>query len=1025
MKENNFYETDIPLQEFLEKMRKNTYYNYHNYSNSSINKDFLNLRPAIFKVLQKVSMKMGFKSQTYFLSSYYLDIIFMKKKKININLFKIGLASLCLAAKFCENDPNVPQLQYFIRAYNNVMSYKNIISMSDLMYAEVLVCKLLNYKLNYYTIYDFNSFFFCHGILKFEQIKEIENDFKKRNKKKDFNINSLFVRNILGKIYKKSRDYLDIIIKMPKICLKYSPLYITILILEKSIRDILKIEYDKNCPKVESDDENENKKLREEFFNKNYFYFKLVMNDFYKIDYDSSEQYKQLIVDEELENIFKESKKRDKKNKKNEKEKDNIVNKENKENDDKTEKSKLLNSTIVNGFYKRLKIPLNNDLNKTCNTRNSITLKSTNTINNTEDHIDGLDSNLNINEFKKLQGIKNGKISNIKKLNKVPISRINTFNDFDNTYNGNKNKNKDKNITNENIDVKKDSNSPLKFKKMKSNRILNVKKINKKKKTKFNRLNEKVNSTFDDNQNNIIKNINTNIKKKPYLKKLITFNNKENSNSIPFSIKACTTTHFYSSKINQIPSSNTQNGHVLLKSENINTHGNENSKDKKADTYLSSFYNRANFKNKSQNKKFINTSIGERYKKKIKNNLNNIYRETKNENILIDDNNNSDKCEEKEKIKSTTGENFYPSQINRISVNIAKEPEIKNLNINKELKTKKLSLILSKKNAELNNTLKEINKSLGKKNRTDVSFKKRANTIKNNINENEINLYVKNKNDNPNNIKKVDFRSKKFFKGKEMLNKNLSITVNAYKNKKILPKESKNISINIPNNNSIIKKLSFGSNINFDNINNSNDGSLTSRENKIKNSEIQQDKFQSSIYQIIKKTKDLFSYNKKEEEDLIEENKKMPNNNFYKSQQNFYKPNDNKEKNAKNTNDEKKKDNTYVKNVLKKMKINNAKSNFQKKKNPSTIIINNNININIATKTKNVKIPQLNLSNAILNTKSNYNINNKCNTQRNNNINNNINISNNSNTTRKTINNIFQKLPFNKKFVNKQKKSNI
>ena len=299
MKENNF-ESDIPFQEILEKMRKNTFYNFHNYNISSINNEYLNLRTNIFKLLQNMTMRMNFKSQTYFLSAYYLDILFMKKKKINFNLYKIGLAALCLSSKFCENDPNIPQLQYFVRNYNSIFGYKNTISMSDLMYAEVLVCKLLNYKLNYYTMYDFNAFFFCHGILKLDQIKEIEKDFKNNNKVNNQNlINTLYIKNILGKIYNKSRNYLDIIIKVHKICFKYSPLFIVILIIKNSIEEILGAEYKKYFS-----EKNENSDNKQKFLKKNYLYFKEIMNDFYKIDYESSEQYKQLIMDDEIKNIF-------------------------------------------------------------------------------------------------------------------------------------------------------------------------------------------------------------------------------------------------------------------------------------------------------------------------------------------------------------------------------------------------------------------------------------------------------------------------------------------------------------------------------------------------------------------------------------------------------------------------------------------------------------------------------------------------------------------------------------------------
>jgi hypothetical protein len=119
--------------------------------------------------------------------------------------------------------------------------------MSELKKGEVTVLKILNYKLNYFTIYDFNSFLFGHGILKIEQLKDIENTNKKlyRSSRKKFVVNStnsLIIKNILEKIYKKSRYYLDIIIKNTKICFKYNPLFISIYIMKNSVEEILATE---------------------------------------------------------------------------------------------------------------------------------------------------------------------------------------------------------------------------------------------------------------------------------------------------------------------------------------------------------------------------------------------------------------------------------------------------------------------------------------------------------------------------------------------------------------------------------------------------------------------------------------------------------------------------------------------------------------------------------------------------------------------------------------------------------------
>lgn len=151
---------EVPSQEIFENMKNNSFDNYHNFSNSVTNKDYISQRDSIFRVIHKVSIQLGFKSQTFFLSAHFLDIILTKKKKPSNNLFKLGLAALCLSSKYCENDPMVPHLKYFIRLYNNIVGYKNIISTNNLMKAEVSVCKMLNYRLNYFTIYDFNTFFF-------------------------------------------------------------------------------------------------------------------------------------------------------------------------------------------------------------------------------------------------------------------------------------------------------------------------------------------------------------------------------------------------------------------------------------------------------------------------------------------------------------------------------------------------------------------------------------------------------------------------------------------------------------------------------------------------------------------------------------------------------------------------------------------------------------------------------------------------------------------------------------------------
>ena len=80
-----------------------------------ISNDYLLSRSSLFTLIRKISNKMGFKSQTYFLSIYYLDILFSKNKKIDCNYKILGLACLLLSAKFTENDPTVPIYQVSLK----------------------------------------------------------------------------------------------------------------------------------------------------------------------------------------------------------------------------------------------------------------------------------------------------------------------------------------------------------------------------------------------------------------------------------------------------------------------------------------------------------------------------------------------------------------------------------------------------------------------------------------------------------------------------------------------------------------------------------------------------------------------------------------------------------------------------------------------------------------------------------------------------------------------------------------------
>jgi len=278
------YKSEIPPKIIFEEM-KNCFYDFFKKNrkmNSNILiKDYFQIRNSLINMLKKVSDKLGFKSQTYFLSIYYMDIIITENNEIIIfhNYTSLALACLVIASKYCENDPNVPELPFFIRIYNSIVENKHSIAISDLIYNEVKICKILKYRLHYYTIYDYNSFLFGHGILKLDQLKEI-----KRDKDLPF---SIYAKKILEKIYKKSRSYLDIIMTK-KVCFKYSSLLLSIYIMQRSVESIIVSE-----SKINSDIEKMN--IRK----KAHKYFKDIMNNFYNLDYESMEEY--ILLKKEIE----------------------------------------------------------------------------------------------------------------------------------------------------------------------------------------------------------------------------------------------------------------------------------------------------------------------------------------------------------------------------------------------------------------------------------------------------------------------------------------------------------------------------------------------------------------------------------------------------------------------------------------------------------------------------------------------------------------------------------------------------
>jgi hypothetical protein len=293
MELNCFYNIEISPKDIFDSMKTNIYNNFSLYSFSIISKEYLTLRSDLFALIKKISGKMGFKSQTYFLSIYYLDILFTQNKKIDFNYNVMGLACLLLASKYCENDPAVPELKYFIRIYNRIVGSKNSISVSDLFYSEVMACKMLNHKLNYYTVYDFNSFFFNNNILKREQLNDFCNDYDDMH---DLKYSSKS-RKIFEKIYKKSRYYLDNLLQSP-ISLKYNSLLLSVYIMKKSIENTLISE--RHCERFDFPSK--------KFLKKTNDYFNSIIVGYYGLDYEKMPEFQKLIEESDFIKIFNQTK---------------------------------------------------------------------------------------------------------------------------------------------------------------------------------------------------------------------------------------------------------------------------------------------------------------------------------------------------------------------------------------------------------------------------------------------------------------------------------------------------------------------------------------------------------------------------------------------------------------------------------------------------------------------------------------------------------------------------------------------
>ena len=249
------YHPQISPKIFFEKMvQSNNELSSSIEENTFQNNFYISIRNEIITLLKKINTTIENNSSTYYMSLLYIDKIFTSqdfneyikecskyKYQINSEIKKmyiiLSISSLIVSSKFNENDPHFPGAEAFLRLCNKFTNYSYSIRTNDLVEGEIVILKLMKYKLNYYSVYNFLVFFFGHGIILDKTLEKTRNNNDKRK--------------LLEKIYILSREILDLINN------ENSSEYIQLLnkknnyitasaILSYSIEIILKIKLDQN-----------------------------------------------------------------------------------------------------------------------------------------------------------------------------------------------------------------------------------------------------------------------------------------------------------------------------------------------------------------------------------------------------------------------------------------------------------------------------------------------------------------------------------------------------------------------------------------------------------------------------------------------------------------------------------------------------------------------------------------------------------------------------------------------------------
>jgi hypothetical protein len=174
---------------------------------------FLSKRRKIISLIRDIHYKLNFNKETFYTCVYYFDIIcnklitdyFIHTFIENFDFINLAISCLLISSKFCDNDPNIPNIKKYLihketnrdkthrNSYDDFHNYNHKYNFNSnlnediriIKEFEVFVLNLLEYKLNYSSPYHYIKFFYCYGFIfkkdfqYFEYIfafsKEIEN----------------------------------------------------------------------------------------------------------------------------------------------------------------------------------------------------------------------------------------------------------------------------------------------------------------------------------------------------------------------------------------------------------------------------------------------------------------------------------------------------------------------------------------------------------------------------------------------------------------------------------------------------------------------------------------------------------------------------------------------------------------------------------------------------------------------------------------------------------------------------------